>query len=276
MENEFMTDVSIGVEEPEVTDTAEATSEIIGEEESEVAEPTKNNEQSNEENARYAAARRRAERELAAEKERFENERASIAENAIASLGITDPESGAVIKTKSDYDKYLLKQNEKALREVAQRTGMSEGDLNTIVNNLPVVKQAQYAARQAEEAAAKIKIDKQIEEITKIDPSIKSISDLLKTETFPQFDKLVKMGHSFVDAYRYANIDKQLGKAADMSRQAALNSVNSKNHLTSTPSRIASGTTVAVPDDIKAMYRSLIPDATDAEISAHYAKTIKK
>lgn len=276
MENEIMTEVNTGAEVSELTEPTEYTEVNTGEEESELAEPTQAEEQSAEDNARFAAARRQAESELARERERFESERASIAENAIASLGITDPESGSVIRTKADYEKLLARQNETALKEAARRTGMSEGDLQELVNNLPVVKQAQNAAQQAREAAAKIKIDKQIEEISKIDPSIKSLGDLMKMETFPQFDKLVKMGHTFVDAYRYANIDSEAKKTADKSRQAALNSINSKNHLTKTPSGVAGGSTVSVPEDVKQMYKLLNPEATDAEISAHYTKTIKK
>lgn len=276
MDNEFMTDVNVGVEASEFTEPAEFTEGISGEEASELAEPTENEEQSAEDNSKFAAARRQAERQLASERAKFENERISIAQNAIASLGIIDPESGSVIKTKSDYDKLQARLNENALKDAARKIGMPEGELNELVNNLPAVKQAQYAAKQAEEAAAKIKIDKQIEEITKIDSNIKNIGDLIKMDTFPKFDKLVKMGHSFVDAYKYANIDKATQNAADKSRQAALNSMNSKNHLKTTPSGAVGGATVSVPNDIKQMYRLLNPEATDAEISAHYAKTLKK
>lgn len=276
MENEIMTEVNTGAEVSELTDPTELTEELSGEEASEVADPTKTYGQSAEDNARFAAARRQAERELKAERERFEIERSSIAENAIASLGITDPESGKAIRTKADYDKFIARQNENALRDAARKIGMPEGELNDLVNNLPLVKQAQNAARQAEEAAAKIKIDKQIEEISKIDPSIKNIGDLMEMDTFPQFDKLIKMGHSFVEAYRYANIDKEARRTADKSRQATLNSINSKNHLMSTLSGTVGIASTTVPNDVKQMYRLLNPEATEAEISAHYAKTLKK
>jgi hypothetical protein len=81
----------------------------------------------------------------------------------------------------------------------------------------------------------------------------------------------VKRGNTLADAYRLANFEALTSSTAAATRQAAINSMQGKQHMGQTKER---GTgAVSVPADVKEMYRALNPGATDAEIQAHYNRS---
>lgn len=162
-----------------------------------------------------------------------------------------------------------------------KKSGMSDEEFNAFVNDLPEVKQAkeaQAAAEQAQqeanEAQARVKVDEQLKEISKLNPNIRELKDLAAMETYPKFYELVKKGNTLVDAYRLANFEALTSSAAAATRQAALNNLQGKQHMGQTKERGAGA--VSVPAEVKEMYRALNPGATDAEIQAHYNRSHKK
>lgn len=50
-------------------------------------------------------------------------------------------------------------------------------------------------------------------------------------ETYPKFYELVKKGNTLVDAYRLANFEALTSSAAAATRQAAINNLQSKQHM---------------------------------------------
>ena len=131
-------------------------------------------------------------------------------------------------------------------------------------------KKAEAEAQKMRDEAAKARIDEQVKEIGKYDPDIKSVDDLMKSENYDGFIKLVKMGIPMVEAYRYANIDKGNERTSAMAKQQALNSVNSRSHLEKTATRGAGSK--PVPSNVREQYLAFNPNLTDSEISAHYNK----
>ena len=92
-------------------------------------------------------------------------------------------------------------------------------------------------------------------------------------ETYPKLYEMVKKGYSIVDAYKLANYDTLTTKAAAASRQAAVNAVQSKQHLSKTKPR--GDGSVSVPDSVLEEYRVLNPGATKEDIQKHYQRYIK-
>ena len=230
-----------------------------------------------EDDARYAAARRKAEAERDAEIERIRREsqeetRRAIDE-AIRSSGMTNPYTGQPITSKEELDAYQ--------RQHQARQAQTFQKKAALVNSLPEVRQerearvkAEAAARQVREREARAMIEEQVKEIAAIDPSIKEFGDLAKMANYGRFHELVKKGNTLLDAYRLANFDALTQRAAQASRKAAIQSAASKEHLAPNPPR---GTgAVSVPEDIKAEYRAFNPDATEEEIQKHYQKYMKK
>ena len=101
-----------------------------------------------------------------------------------------------------------------------------------------------------------------------------SLDDIMAMETGSKFADAVRRGNNYVDAYRLANFDAlQRGQRA-AGEQAARNAAAGLQHQQRT--RQTTGDTPApVPAGVKAFYKALNPNATDAEISAHYNKTHK-
>ena len=264
-----------GENEQDVAEPAGDDTESSAEPESEVKEPEK---QTPEQNAKYAAARRKAEQErdqaVAQAKSDAKAEADKYLDETIAGMGLTNPYTKEPITNKAEYDEYKAKYEEEKRNRVVKKSGMSQDEFKKFVDDLPEVRQAKAIAAQAQEQQAKMKIDEQLRQITEMDPSIKELGDLTKMDNYDEFYGKVKRGMTLVEAYMLTNFDKLSGRKAAATKQAALNSINSKQHLSGTSSR---GTgALSVPADVKDMYRAINPDATDAEIQAHYNKYHRK
>lgn len=237
--------------------------------------------QSPEENSRYAAARRHAERErdraIAEERERSARE----ADSMVASLGMVNPYTGQMIKTKSEYDAYVAAKAGEAKKNFMEQSGITEAQYQQMVQSLPEVQEAIRAKAESERAAAeyrqaqaKSRLDEQMKEVTKLDPEIKSIDDLSKMENYDAFYALVKKGNSLADAYRLANFDKLVERSNAAEKQRMLNASAGKQHMTPNSSSQSSGLD-AVPLETREIYRTMFPDMTDEQIAKEFAKFTK-
>ena len=275
-------------ESAETTEEVEetGTEEDAGEGAQETKEGTEGKPaQSADENSKYAAARRKAEaeRDLAVQKAREETRAEMQAEltETIKSLGLQNPYTKQPIVDKAGLDAYKQQLDIDRKAKFAKKAGMTDEEFNSFVSDLPEVKEARAKAQQAEEAQkairaeqAKAEIERQMEEIRELDPSIQTLDDLRKMENYDRFYDLVKRGNTLTDAFRLATLDRTTSTTAERAKQAALNQVASKAHLERTSTRGAGS--VTVPADVVAEYRAFNPDATDAEIRAHWAKYSKK
>ena len=242
-------------------DTAQETAED-GEEHSETGKQTP------EQNAAFAAARRKAEaeRDAAVEKARTDaqEEARRTIDEAFRNSGLVNPYTKKPITSKAEYDEYRQRFDAERKARVLKKSGMSDEEFDAFVNDL----------QEANEAQAKVKVDEQLKEIGKLNPNIRELKDLAAMETYPKFYELVKKGNTLVDAYRLANFEALTSSAAAATRQAALNNLQGKQHMGQTKERGAGA--MSVPAEVKEMYRALNPGATDAEIQAHYNRSHKK
>ena len=249
------------------------------------ADPEKAPAQTPEQNAAFAAARRKAEAErdaaIAKAREDAQAEARRVIDEAFRDSGLTDPYTQRPITSKAEYDAYRERFEAERKDRVLKKSGMSDEEFKSFVESLPEVRQAREAQREAEqaqreaqEARAKIRVDGQLKEIAELNPNIRELKDLAEMDTYPRFYELVKKGNTLVDAYKLANYDALRSAAAEGSRQAAINAVQGKSHLAQTASRGAGA--AAVPADVKEAYRAFNPDATDAEIQRHYNSYVKR
>lgn len=286
-----------GVEDIEAGENAQelaepANADGAGENERESAAPVESGdepeadggdggEQSPGERAKYAAARRKAEAERDAAIERARAEAKAEAErtvkDALKVLGAVNPYTKKPIETKSEFDEYKSYLDDEKKKSFMRRSGMDDAEFNDFVENLPAVREARAAKEEAERASiaaqegmARARIDSEIAEIHRMNPEISSLADLKNMPDYDRFYSLVKMGNTLTDAYKLANYDALVSGAANVARQSAMNKSSSKNHLTSTQTRGAGA--IPPPSDVKAEYRMLNPDASDAEIAAHWAR----
>ncbi len=239
--------------------------------------------QSAEENARFAAARRKAEAERDAEVARVRKEAKQFADAQIADIlqtaNFTNPYTGAPIRSMAEFDAYKERLQEEQRGAFMKQNGMTDEEYDAFIQSQPEVRKAKEAQKQAEavirearEKEAKASIDAQIEEISAINPAIKSLADITKLKSYPEIYEMVKRGYRIADAYKLTNLAEIESRAAQRAKQQAINAVQSKQHLEKTVSR---GTgSVEVPAEVKAEYRMLDPGISDEEIQKHYASYV--
>lgn len=274
-----------GIEGEEVQEAADpATEDNVGANEQEAAEPAGESQdgaeteqkpsdesshhvQTDEENARYAAMRRKAE----ADAEKRMN---AELDKSIASLGLTDPYTNKPITNHAEMQAYRQRFVEEQRKEMQEKAGMSPEDYQRFVDSLPEVQAGKAAQQKVMDLEIRAKIDSQMREIQMISPEIKSMEDLSKLDNFDKLYDMVGKGYELADAYKVLNYDRLTAKAAEAAKQQALNSIGGKNHLQPVTPRGQGA--VPVPADVVAEYRALMPEATDAEIQAHYNKYARK
>ena len=291
-------ETTTGAEETEIAapseETGTTTAAAQGEEEQEAAAPaveeTEECEQPQTEvpeqepktdrDAQFAAARRKAEAERDAAIARAKEDAQKQVDEFFNTSGLMNPYTGQPITTRAEYEAYRERFEADQKAKLMEKAGITQEEFQAFVQGLPEVRaarqakaEAEAAARQAREQEAKARVDEQLRQIQAIDPTVKELGDLAKLDTYPKLYDMVKRGYSILDAYRLANYDTLTQRAAEASRKAAINSVQSKQHLKATESR--GGGAIPVPDSVLEEYRVLNPGATKEEIQKHYQSYMK-
>lgn len=265
-------DTQEGTSEETGESTPEETAEEGGGEESE-GNPD-GEKQSGEENAAFAAARRKAEAQRDAAIAKARQDAKKDLDEFIRQAGVMNPYTKAPIQSKEEWDEYRRRRERENREELIRKTGMNDAEFQNFVESLPEVQEAKAAQREAQEAKANARMKEQMETIRGMNPAIQDIKDLAEMETYPKLYELVQKGYDLSDAYRLANFEALTQTTAAATRQAAMNTMQGKKHLGKTQGRGTGGE--SVPADVREMYRALNPDATEAEIRAHYNRSHKR
>lgn len=259
-------------DDPASADAAEEeTSE--GEASDEAATEPPHKEQTREERARHAAARRQAETQaavdaaVAKEAERFDK--------AIQAIGIPNPQKGgAPFQSLKEIEEYKRNFDGRARADRLAKGTPTEEDIRAIVSEMPEVKAAVAAAKAAdatEAAAFEREVEEQLRKIHELDPSIHSLADILASDSAESFSKAVRENRmNYYDAFRFVNMDKLAAVRQENARREEAARHEGKSHLKATTSR--GNSAVNVPAAEMALYKQLMPEATDAEIRRHYGQ----
>ncbi len=251
----------------DVTEQAQET----GENEPEPAEPDKA--QGKEQNARYAAARRKAEAERDAAVRKAREEAEAELKEVLAASGLTDPFTGRAITTREDFEAYKKSQADEKRQRLQRKAGMTDAEFEGFVDSLPKVQAAKAALAEAEkarQAEAQAQIDAEIKEIGKLNPEIKAVSDLTKLPEYGEIYAKVKRGYTLLDAYKLVNMDTLTGKAREAGKQEARNAASGKTHMGKTKSRGAGD--VELTQEELAQFRVFMPDASEDEVRSWLRK----
>ena len=146
--------------------------------------------------------------------------------------------------------------------------------LNEKIENNPVVVEAKKIIEQQKETEITKVLNSEIEEISKLDPTIKSLDDLaLIPEYEDLMDKAVNRGYSLSDAFRVVAFSRITNKAVVNGKEAAISNINSKNHLKTTSGK--GSDEVHVPNDIMATYKKNFPGMSEEAIIKDYNNFLK-
>ena len=264
------------VEESEAVETTEEEESEPESEETSVtdegsAEPLP---QSEEENARYAAIRRRAEEDA---RKRYEAE-LSVMDQQIAAMcqGKTHPITGQPVTSMREYLDALSAQQRMARERELQEKGIDPSVIDRMIAENPVVMQAKQVLEQSKKTQAETALQQDLAEISKIDPSIKGIQDLANLPNFQDMVQLVSNNKlSLVDAYKMVNFDAFMQHTNDAARQQAINQMRGKSHLPSQTQTVATeNDDIEVPADIMSSWKA--EGKTEKQIKELYRTVAKK
>lgn len=231
-----------------------------------------------------AAQRRRAETQAAIDRAveeavQAERDRARAEMDAFfASAALKNTITGKPITTMEEFGEWKQAFDASQLQKDLKAGRLTPEALQRVIEQTPSMQQVRQLAqrqdeqqRQQAQAAAQARVEREMEEIHRLDPSINEVKDLLNMPKAREFYDLVKKGNTFLDAFRLANFEALAARQAEAARQQAMNNARSKDHLTATSSQRGAGA-APVPADEMAMFRLLNPSATDAEIQSYYSK----
>lgn len=263
--------------ETEATETADqSTEETTETEEVETGEEDGNAEpqpQSDEDNARYAAIRRRAEEDA---RRKYDSEIGKLNQQVAAMCqGVTHPLTGLPITNVRDYMDALQIQQRQASEAELEEKGIDPGLIDRMVASNPTVMQAQRVIEQAQMSEAETAIQRDVAEISKYDPSIKSVHDLSALPNFPEIIDRVTRGATLVEAYKMVNFDNFMQHTNEAARQQAINQMRGKSHLASPSTSVATeNDDVEVPAEIMKRWKS--EGKTEKQIRETYRKVASK
>lgn len=247
------------------TEETEAESEETVEQESGNDEPP---EQTAEENARYAAIRRRAEEDA---RNKYQSQMNALNQRVAAMCqGVTHPVTGQPITNVNDYMDALQIQQRQANEQELQEKGVDPQIIDRMIAQNPVVMQAQQVIEQNKMVAAENALQRDLAEITKFDPNIKGINDLAALPNFSEMLDRVSHGMSLVDAYKIVNY----GKSTDAARQQAINQMRGKEHLATQSGVEQDEEYVEVPSEIMSRWKS--EGKTEKQIRELYKSVASK
>lgn len=272
----------------EVTPDEEDASEPAAEPEGE-AKP----EQSVEERRANAARRREKERKeavdraVAAEREKAEAEKREAIDAVYRRLGY---------EGEADYQRKQAEEQAELRAKALRRMGLSEEEGNVLFPNTPTQPQ-EYTPQensapgpsqtdQAEEPfqGGYDALERQLMEISKLDPSIKTLEDLRAKPWSEDMAKALNARQFGTDEGRLVRaykvfaqediINARLAEARKAGRQEALNQQAGKEHLA--PSRDRTGAGLPeVPKETLTAYKQLMPGLSYEQYQKEYAKTLK-
>ena len=252
------------------TETVSEATESAGEEsEGATEETTDPQPQSAETNRAFAELRRRAE---AAEK------KAAELDNYYATQfgQYTNPETGQPIKSAEDYIRAMAAQERVKAREQLRENNIDPALVDNLIANSPIVKQAEAATKELNQFRLKQQINEDLSKILALDDSYSSVDELMRDPIMSDVVAFVEEhpGIRADEAYKIVNFDKLRSSAQAAAKQAAVNSVKGKNHLTTGAALNVDDGGVDIPADQIEMYKDAFPDKTLKEIKALYNKAI--
>ena len=247
-----------------VESSSESTVEV-GVTESNDTSSVHDQKQDDELNAKFAAVRRKAEEDS---RKRIDGEFKRLFGN------VQNPVTGRNIETYEDYLQAVEYQQRAVRDKLLEDKGIDPALIEQMINNSPVIRQAQQVLEENSRTEAKRKLEADLKLVSQIDPTIKNLDDLEKHASYQDVLRYVKNGLSLPDAFKLVNFDSISTKNSEAAKQAAINQTRSKSHLEKTSGISDSSTLVDIPESEISTWRDYYPGLSDAELKKKYNRTI--
>ena len=213
----------------------------------------------------------------ALEKERAETRKRE--EAFFSAAKIQNPHNGnAEIKNLEEAEAWAQADKQARLQENLKKGLLTPEDLQNAIDGSPTMqtmKQQLDAARQQTAEADRQKFEQtvqgELEQIQKLDPTMKTLADIVQGENGKAFAGYVEKGLTYLEAFKLANSDRLQERARNLGRVAGQINTGGKEHLRRTTGRGEAAKTV--PGQVKENYKALFGDEiTDEEIQQDYQR----
>lgn len=241
-----------------------------------------NQPQTPEERRANAARRRQQEQQqavdaaVAAARQEEQAKAAAAIKDLFEKTGLKNTITGEPITSVEELQAWQREMRKAQIEKDLKAGKITTETLNQMIEDHPMVQKANEIRQQQESAQsqqaqvdAKARIDGEIAEIGKMDPTIKSTGDLLKMPKAKEFYAYVQKGYSFIDAYKLSHFEEITQRSAEAARQQAKAAARGKEHLTVVGNSRNTGA-ATVPADQMQLYRMLNPGASEADIQKHF------
>ena len=229
-----------------------------------------------EEDARFASVRRKAEEDARA---KYDAQTAQINAEFKRMFGAyKNPETGKPIESWQDYLAAMEAQNRQQREAELRDKGIDPNIINEMVNNSPVIRQANQVIQQNVQMEAQRRLESDLKAVSEIDPTIKTMQDLLNHPSYGSvYEYVSKNGLSLPDAYRLANYKELSAKNNAAVKQAVINQTKGKSHMEATGTGVADNDNLAeVPASTMAAYKQFYPNLTEQQLKVKYNEFLKQ
>ena len=274
----FADDEGVEGEGANETETAEQSNEAEVTETSSVGNPGETEEaaepqpqeQSKEANAAFASMRR----ELEAARKQQNDIDAMYAQQ----YGhLVNPETNQPIRGARDYFEALAAQERMNAREQLKQANVDPNLIDNMIKNSPVIRQAEAATKELNSIRAQQMLEEDFKEVLRLDASLSCQEDIYKPEN--NYSAVVDYvsthpGMRFSEAYKLVNFDRLASSRTEAAKQAAINQVTGKNHLSTGASLNVNDSEEDIPANLVEQYKELFPEKSMKELKSLYNKTL--
>ena len=214
-------------------------------------------------NAIAAAARRKAEAQLKQRDAEFERRFGHL----------TNPKTGQPIRSEDEYLAALDAQEEIRAKEQLQEKGIDPTLLDNLIARNPIIRQAQEVMALNQQTQMVNRINADIAELGRLDPSITSL------ETVPQEVINLVMSNperelTLVEAYKILNYGRvSSGQQAAITQQA-INQAKGKSHLNPVNGVATPEEGAEIPASELEMCKDMFPGKSLSDLKKLYNKTL--
>ena len=189
----------------------------------------------------------------------------------------TNPETGQPITSARDYFEAMEAQERMRARAQLQENNIDPRMIDNMIANSPAVRQAKAATAELNSYRASRMMEEDFKKVLSIDPTKTSEEDILNDPAYLTVVNYIEThpGTRFDEAYKIVNFERLTDSRGAAAKQAVVNQVKSKNHLSTGTSIDVQDSDEDIPPTMVEQYKEFFPEKNMKELKALYNKTLK-
>lgn len=191
--------------------------------------------------------------------------------------GYTNPETGQPITSAKDYFEAMEAQERMQMRAQLQESNIDPRVIDNMIANSPAVRQAQAVTAELNSYRATQMLNDDFKKVLAFDSTKQSEEDILNDPSYMSVIDYVQRhpGTRFDEAYKIVNFERLTSSKGDAAKQAVINQIKSKNHLSTGTSVDVGDSEDEIPASLVEHYKELFPEKNMKELKALYNNTLK-